>query len=135
MLETRRTNADAYRERDRDRYQRDKPKRIALVAEAGHRRRALLASVPRERGITVAALIKRDGDLCHWCRCRMTTAPAKGHVFVPSKATIEHVLPLSRGGGHVWANVVLACWQCNVRKNAKTEDEWTTAPTANRLLW
>lgn len=135
MKQMRDSDLEKYRELDRQRYERDKPKRLALAIDSTHRRRALLAEVPRDRGISVAALIARDGDRCHYCRCRMTTRTSKGHAYVPHKATIEHILPLSRGGGHVWSNVVLACWQCNVRKNAKTESEWTTAPEANLLLW
>ena len=30
--------------------------------------------------------------------------------------TIDHVRPRSRGGGHIWTNVVAACARCNHRK-------------------
>ncbi len=112
------------RARDAERYERDKPKRIALVVEAGHRRRALLRGADAERGITVTALRKRHGDACCYCKQTMTFARGNGRAFVPTKATIEHVVPLALGGHHTWANTTLACWQCNVRKNATPLDEW-----------
>jgi 5-methylcytosine-specific restriction endonuclease McrA len=39
-------------------------------------------------------------------------------------ATVEHVIPVTRGGGHTWENVVLACWRCNRTKNARDLDAW-----------
>lgn len=117
-------NADRVREQDRARYERDKPKRIELATDHGHRRRARMLGLPEDPGINVRALRKRDGDQCHYCKVVMDFAPATGRIYRPLKATVEHVLPLSRGGFHVWENVALACWQCNLRKNAKTASEW-----------
>ncbi len=45
------------------------------------------------------ALFARDGGRCVYC-----SAPA---------TSIDHVIPRSRGGGHVWENVVSACHRCN----------------------
>lgn len=53
-------------------------------------------------------------DACHYC----------GMVFseqVPP--TIDHVIPLSRGGEHTKANIVLACQSCNSRKRDKLLDD------------
>jgi 5-methylcytosine-specific restriction endonuclease McrA len=118
------SNREAIREQDLKRYYKHRDKRIALVIDASHRRRAAKSAVESDRGITVMALRKRDGDACCYCSQTMTFERGNGRTFVPLKATIEHVLPLSRGGSHTWENVALACWQCNVYKNAKTTDEW-----------
>lgn len=40
------------------------------------------------------------------------------------KITMDHVVPLSRGGRHSIGNVLPACFSCNVRKNAKFIVEW-----------
>lgn len=40
--------------------------------------------------------------------------------------TIEHLVPLSRGGDHSISNIVLACMDCNRSKGAKTVDEFIT---------
>jgi len=115
---------DRARRQDMERYERSKPKRLELAKEGMHRRRALMRDGEWERGVTTRSVRKRDGDLCHYCRSAMSFEPAPPRTFVPLLATLEHVLPLSRGGGHTMANAVLACWQCNVRKNNKTVEEW-----------
>jgi len=40
------------------------------------------------------------------------------------KISIDHVIPLSRGGAHGIGNLVPACLKCNLSKNAKTIMEW-----------
>jgi 5-methylcytosine-specific restriction endonuclease McrA len=37
---------------------------------------------------------------------------------------IDHIHPLSKEGSHSIDNVVLACKDCNLQKNAKTLDQW-----------
>lgn len=124
---------DKIRARDSARYHRDKPKRLALVVDVGNRRRATLRHGGEwDRGITCAALRKRDGDGCHYCGVTMTFAPATGHKYIPNKATVEHITPISKGGTHTWGNVALACWQCNVRKGRRTVEQWR-GPDAAQL--
>ncbi len=40
------------------------------------------------------------------------------------KLTIEHMLPISRGGKHCFDNIILACTNCNSSKRDKTLEEW-----------
>lgn len=49
------------------------------------------------------ALIRRSGPFCRWCNARIT-------VFT---STVEHVIPLHRGGLDNANNRVLACKPCN----------------------
>jgi 5-methylcytosine-specific restriction endonuclease McrA len=56
------------------------------------------ASVP----LTRRAVFARDGGRCVYC-----TAPA---------TSLDHVIPRSRGGQHVWENVVSCCRRCNHAK-------------------
>jgi 5-methylcytosine-specific restriction endonuclease McrA len=37
--------------------------------------------------------------------------------------TLDHVLPLSKGGLHTWENVVAACGPCNNRKGGRTPEQ------------
>lgn len=119
-----RRGAEAIRKRDRERYYRDRPKRMQLVLEAGRRRRALLAQVPADEGITYEALRDRDGDECCYCGVTLDFTPGDGKTYVPRKASIEHYLALTSGGHHTWDNVGLACLQCNVRKQATPLAVW-----------
>lgn len=58
-------------------------------------------------------VFKRDDHTCHYCYKK----------FPVKKLTIDHVLPLSRGGEHAWRNVVSACGKCNNKKANMTPDE------------
>lgn len=44
--------------------------------------------------------------------------------FTEVRLSIEHVVPLSRGGSDSVANIVAACLPCNQQKHAKTVTEW-----------
>ncbi len=91
----------------------------ALVVEASERvmhserlavpiptvvRLARFVRVPyrREVPLTRRAVLDRDAHTCVYCGVRADT--------------IDHVRPRSRGGQHVWTNVVAACARCNHRK-------------------
>jgi 5-methylcytosine-specific restriction endonuclease McrA len=57
------------------------------------------------------AVLVRDARHCQFTHCER---PA---------ATVDHVVPRSRGGTHEWTNVIAACSQCNARKGDKTLQE------------
>jgi 5-methylcytosine-specific restriction endonuclease McrA len=42
-----------------------------------------------------------------------------GHLHLGVNATMDHVVPRSRGGGIWWENIVAACNSCNQRKGDK----------------
>ena len=44
--------------------------------------------------------------------------------------TMDHILPLSRGGTHTVDNVTPACKSCNSRKRTRTPTEWYRAQAA-----
>jgi 5-methylcytosine-specific restriction endonuclease McrA len=64
-------------------------------------------------------LVGRDGHRCAYCSRRT------------DKLTVDHVVPRSRGGRHVWENVVAACGPCNNRKADRLLSElgWSLAFT------
>ncbi|MGH7896815.1 MAG: HNH endonuclease [Candidatus Binatia bacterium] len=49
---------------------------------------------------------KRSSGICHYC----------GGRFAPQTLTMDHVVPLVRGGRSTKGNVVPACKPCNVKK-------------------
>jgi 5-methylcytosine-specific restriction endonuclease McrA len=112
------------RQRDKERYTRDKPKRLELASEASQVRRARKKKAVVDKGISKLSLRKKLGDYCYYCGIEMDFSPAVKRVFKDEHATIEHLIPLSRGGNHTWENCVLACQACNKRKHAKTEAQW-----------
>lgn len=124
MQDHRDNNPEVVRANDLARYERHRDKRIALARIAVDRRRVRMAGGAYEPGISVETLRGIHGDVCPYCGVLMRFVAAIGREFVATKATIEHVVPLSRGGGHTFENTMLCCWQCNVRKNAKPLEEW-----------
>ena len=43
--------------------------------------------------------------------------------YSSSELSLDHVVPISRGGKSTWENVVCACLPCNVRKGNKVPGE------------
>lgn len=57
-------------------------------------------------------------------------AEANGHCAYcdkEAKLTLDHVIPLSKGGKHSKDNVVPACGHCNDSKGIKTLEEWVSS--------
>lgn len=74
--------------------------------------------------ITLTKLYKRYEGMCYLCgiQCDWNdkVITDKGHTIVgKSYPSIEHVIPLSKGGKHSWNNVKLACMECNTLKSDK----------------
>ena len=51
---------------------------------------------------------------CHWC----------GGIFPPDELTMDHIVPLVRGGQSSRGNVVATCKECNNRKKYLLPLEW-----------
>lgn len=117
-------NPEHVRALESARYIRNRETRIELACENVRVRRARLAGAEREPGVTVRALRKRDGDKCCYCDVGLDFTRAKRGQMPPNRATLEHILPISRGGGHTFANTALACHRCNTSKNHRTLEEW-----------
>ena len=58
-------------------------------------------------------ILARDQFECQYCSQKLTAR----------EATIDHVVPRSRGGHTVWENVVTSCSPCNRRKGSHTPQE------------
>lgn len=65
--------------------------------------------------IELSDLYQRDGGKCQLCG-KVVDMNAKN---LSRKPTIDHIIPLSKGGLHEWSNVQLAHLGCNSRKQAK----------------
>ena len=66
--------------------------------------------VPRYRR---RVLFHRDNWSCMYCGCKLTL----------SSATVDHIIPASRGGKTNWINCVTSCYSCNRRKRNRTPEE------------
>lgn len=117
--------ARRYREANRESIAADKilqrlrnPEQVA-ARRARYRARKRGAPVV-ESGLTWRAVAERGGMNCAYCG--VLTVPK--HEDARLWPTLDHVIPLSRGGHHALSNGVLACKSCNSSKQDKTLDEW-----------
>lgn len=98
---TRCNRAQHYRE-NRDRYVSQARERKAHVRHV------------RVETFTGLEIFERDGWVCGICR-----EPVDAELVAPSlmRRSLDHVIPIARGGLHSRANVQLAHLLCNLRKN------------------
>ncbi|MFU8855771.1 MAG: HNH endonuclease [Deferrisomatales bacterium] len=57
---------------------------------------------------------RRSSGRCHYCGCAVP----------PRELTMDHVVPLIRGGKSVKGNVVPCCHECNAKKRYLLPLEW-----------
>lgn len=91
--------------------------RRAKSGSERHTARARRKGLPRDYSITPDKLFARDGWVCQICGGR-TPRSLKGKQQ-PKSPTIDHIVPIASGGGHVWENVQTACHACNQTKGNK----------------
>lgn len=118
-------NANYYRENSESMRLKARAWRAAnhdRILAANRERAAAMRGAESEKGITVRALRQRDGDTCSYCDCELMFE--RTNSYEPNKASVDHVVPLVKGGAHTWDNVVIACLRCNIRKRDRNVDEW-----------
>lgn len=97
-------------------WRKNNPQKIKVLMNRRRARvAAALATLTAEQW---TAILELYGNACVYC----------GR---PGKMTMDHVVPVSRGGGTTADNVVPACQSCNSSKNARTVEEWRKLSSAN----
>jgi len=61
------------------------------------------------------ALFELHNWICHICKVKIDSRLRFPHVMA---ATVDHVIPLCKGGTHTWDNVLPAHAACNFQKGA-----------------
>lgn len=77
--------------------------------EVHQRSRAKTLGVEIIEEVSINALYRRDGNACGICKLPV----------VRTQATLDHIVPLSRGGHHTLGNLQLAHKSCNLKKSNK----------------
>jgi 5-methylcytosine-specific restriction endonuclease McrA len=57
---------------------------------------------------------KRSTGICHYC----------GKKFSPKELTMDHLIPISKGGRSIKINLVPCCKECNTKKHSMLPLEW-----------
>ena len=78
------------------------------------RRRARKAAAPLIDDIDIVTLYQRDKGICSLCQGKVSLTPQWPD---PWSASVEHIIPLAKGGPHAWFNVALAHLRCNMQKH------------------
>lgn len=98
-----------------------KKRRLTREAHRGrqdsHRQRAIKFGCTYDGTVTLKKLIKRDGLRCAICgeMCDPNDRSWNKNMGAMSP-TIDHIIPMAKGGGHIWDNVQVAHAICNSYK-------------------
>jgi len=76
-----------------------------------------------DNDITLEALYRRDSGVCYLCGEKCDWDDKNENFVGPNYPSIDHIIPVSRGGFHSWNNVRLAHFLCNVNKSDSMIDE------------
>ena len=79
---------------------------------------ARLRTIKKSHRPSKKMLWKRDDGKCQYCAAKVSI----------SNATIDHVIPRSRGGKETWKNLVIACSECNCKKGSRLTSECGMTP-------
>lgn len=93
--------------------------RITKRAGRARRKAAERRASAIER-VKPSAVLARDGWKCYLCGDALLKSGDHNH---PKYGTIDHVVPLSRGGTHTYANLRACCRACNNAKGRRMPDE------------
>lgn len=117
-------NKDALKEKQRERYERDKDKIKAYIKRwaaknpiktRAHKARRRSAE-GRFNDSDIISIYKNQKGLCYYCMEPLY-----------NKYDIDHFIPVSKGGTNYPSNLRLACQACNNRKRAKNPYEFIQA--------
>lgn len=101
-----------------------KRKRRTKTHDSDHKKRAVKYKTEYDPTINLDDLISRDGLRCALCGGMCDRSDYKKnkkgfYVFGVNYPSIDHIMPISKGGGHTWDNVQVAHRGCNTRKGNK----------------
>ena len=87
------------------------------------RRRVRIENALIDKDITLERLYKKSNGICGICggKCDYNDCQDNGGFFITGNnyPTIDHIVPLARGGCHSWDNIQLAHFYCNTAKGAR----------------
>ncbi len=95
-------------------YQKDWQKANAEKCRDRARKHKALKQKTQVEPISEKSVYLRDGWKCQICHKRVNKKLRYPNPMSPS---LDHIIPLSKGGNHIYANVQLAHWICNISKH------------------
>jgi 5-methylcytosine-specific restriction endonuclease McrA len=88
------------------------------------------------RKSTRRRIYERDGHQCVWCCEKVTPKGCPEDYMMGCAATIDHVVPRSKGGTNFPSNLITSCNACNSKRGGRSVPEfakavWVTAHDPN----
>lgn len=106
-----------YRKNNPEKFQHNTPERKLKHRERQQLRRARL----RESGTSVVYSVVFDRDNYTCQRCGIS-CPPEAVWPAPNFPSLDHIIPVSRGGAHTYENTQCLCLSCNLSKGANYEE-------------
>lgn len=106
---------------DGQKYCSEKCKRKHRKIGATYRRRCRHYGVYYDPSVTREKVIERDGNVCQICGEPCDENDRSWGTIGPKFPTLDHIIPLAKGGAHTWDNVQCAHAICNSYKRDLTE--------------
>jgi 5-methylcytosine-specific restriction endonuclease McrA len=97
-----------------------RPRVRETLKQQAERQFAKMRGRNRAGPIWLARHFERQNGRCAYCGIPMLLPPLRGRKTRDRRATLDHVLPLMRGGADSEANTVAACDACNGAKGNMT---------------
>lgn len=81
---------------------------------------------------SVKRLWKEQDGKCGFCGCE-TQLPKSGKIHW-TLATVEHIIPKSKGGTNHRSNLMMSCYKCNSTRGAMDAQMWHTIVNDKKRL-
>ncbi|MFA6076351.1 MAG: HNH endonuclease [Negativicutes bacterium] len=108
-------NRDRNRERNR-KWNSENTERVSMYSRPRNasRRAKILNAKGSHTWRDILHILKQQNGICYYCKCDISGG----------KHTVDHYIPLSKGGANSPDNLVMACSKCNSSKRAKMPEEF-----------
>jgi 5-methylcytosine-specific restriction endonuclease McrA len=116
-----------YRDKERELYRKTVATlegREKIRVKVRKRRAQLKGTTRHHTAEDVRVAMEVQQGRCFYCECDVST-----------KSTVDHLIPLVRGGSDGPENIVIACPNCNFRKADKTPQEFAAGIKHRRSMW
>jgi hypothetical protein len=124
--EKKRRHTEEFRTKDRlyHKMYRNTDKGKVVLLNRDHRRRVNINNTPKEILISNYDLLRIKNVYTHCPYCGIEMTEDLRYKGTSNYKTLEHIIPINKGGSHTVENVIFCCLRCNCSKQDKLLDEW-----------
>lgn len=109
---------------DRARYLKERDRRIAYAIEYARQNPDIGQRAKRKRKALLSQAGIFEVTARDWSRLKARYGNRCAYCAADRHLTMDHIIPVSRGGRHSIGNLIPACGRCNSAKRTRTIMEW-----------